>query len=172
MKLEHKYIEMVSAQVKENLEDDFLSAGRVLKSAQEMMPDEFRRIADAAGISLRKAYYLIQIEANFGPYELEPGRLKAIGWTKLIMIGPRLTPDNCEELLVLAEGNTAHKLSLILAGEFPAPTTRVLQIYLTPDEYETVAKALVEFGAMRVGSGLIHKEVGIVNMALRALAND
>lgn len=171
MKLNQEYIDSTSSQVRQHLEDDFITAGQVLKDARELMPHAFRQIVEATGISLRKAYYLIQIQQDFGPYQISPARLKSVGWTKLAMIGPHLNGSNLEQLLALANQYTTHQLAIALAGQFPPPETKVLQIYLTPEAYKVVAKALITFGAMQAGANLIHKEVGLVNMAWHVLGN-
>jgi hypothetical protein len=168
MKLEKKFMDKIAENVRKNLEEDFIEAGQLLKIAQEIMPDEFRRVVKASGIGLRKAYYLIQIAQDFAPYDVDPGRLKAIGWTKLSMIGPRLTPETYADLIAKAEQHTAYQLAIVLAGE-PAPKTKILQIYLTPKNYEIVSKALIASGAMLAGGTLLHKEEALVNMAWQVM---
>ena len=59
-----------------------------------------------AKLGSRKAYYLLKIAEQYQKLPRFSSRLKAIGWTKLTIIGERITRENAAQLIELAETHT------------------------------------------------------------------
>lgn len=119
----------------------------------------------------RKAYYILSVESDLQAFGIPDERLLEIGWTKLSLIAPKLTQENHQKLLKLAETHTAREVGLLLKGEFPAPDSKVLQIYLPAKDYAIVAKALTLFGAGMIDGSLVYKEDALVGIAKHVLAD-
>lgn len=141
---------------------EFLSIARHLATVQETHPDQFRLVAKAMGIGLRKAYYLASIFRKFSLLAVDPKRLESIGWTKLQIIADHIDVTNFEDLLQLAEQSTAHELSVIAKGKYPFPGTRCVILYLSVQQYAIFATALKANGALQSGKGLADKEEALI----------
>jgi hypothetical protein len=72
----------------------------------------------------RKAYYLVEVSRKFEPLPISRPRLKKMGWTKLQIIGQRLTKDNLEELVGLAEQLKTKQLERKMQGQEPRENRR------------------------------------------------
>lgn len=143
--------------------DGFLLAARRLREVQDETPHLFPAVAKFLNIGLRRAYYLARIDRTFRELEVDDSRLAAIGWTKLKLLAEYIDGKNCEFLLDMAEKSTVRELSLIVRHEVPLPGTRCITLYLTPDQYEVFAEAVIAHGAVKVGGGLANKEEGLIN---------
>lgn len=164
----------VASEIVKNLKafksENFLELARGLRSVKENTPELFDEVIEGLRLHSRKAYYILSVEAELQAFGIPDERLLEIGWTKLSMIVPKLTQENHLKLLKLAETHTAREVGLLLNGEFPAPDSKVLQIYLPAKDYDTVAKALTLFGAGLIEGSLIYKEDALVEMAKHVLS--
>ena len=140
--------------------DRFLRLAWALRDLQDEQPDIFLKVADLVGLSRRKAYALARIARQFDGVPEE--RLYFIGWTKLVIVGRYLTDDNLEHLLQLAQQNTAHDLEVLLRGEVPIEGAKVVQLYLSPNDYQRLRAALIKHGAVQSGNGLIKMEAALM----------
>jgi len=117
-------------------------------------------------MSRRRAFYFGQIYRVFSSLGVDAMRLDRVGWTKLKVLAKHVTKSNCEQLLDLSEGCTARELSILMRDEVPVDGTRVVLLYLKPTGYQVFEKAVLAFGAKRVGRGLAYQEQAL----LKALA--
>jgi hypothetical protein len=118
------------------------------------------KVVGLVGLSPRKSYALARIARQFDGVPEE--RLYVIGWTKLVIIGRYLTDDNLEHLLQLAQQNTARDLEILLRGETPIEDAKVVQLYLAPNDYQRLRAALIKYGAVQSGNGLIKVEAALM----------
>ncbi|WP_266019674.1 hypothetical protein [Brucella intermedia] len=142
--------------------NNFLKLARELRDLKENAPDLFLKVAEMAGISSRKAYALARISRQFDELGVSEERLAFIGWTKLQIVGRHLNDENGEYLLDLAEQHTTHDLETILRGETPAGNAKVVQFYLTHEDYQLLRSVLLKHGALVNGNGLAHKEEALM----------
>jgi hypothetical protein len=106
---------------------------------------------------------LARIDRTFRELEVDDCRLAAIGWTKLKLLANYIDGKNCTFLLDIAEKSTVRELSLIVRHEVPLLGTRCITLYLTPDQYEVFADAVIAHGAVKIGSGLANKEQALTD---------
>src|SRR5690606_31170823 len=144
--------------------DNFLRFARALRELQDEQPDILLKVAELAGLCNRKSYALARISRQFDDLGASEERLYSIGWTKLQIIGRYLTEDNGEYLLQLAELNTAHDLEALLRGETPVEDAKVVQFYLSANDYKRLRSKLVTHGAVVSGNGLAKKELALMKL--------
>lgn len=157
---------LLARQIASSMTFDFLDAGRILRKVQEDHLQEFKHVAYAAGIKLRRAYYLAEIDRRFGSQEYSKERLQAIGWTKLKTICERISQEDWdglsaasrEKYLAFAEQGTAYELEQFIADENGVLATRTLVLRLTPDQYQLFEDAVLAFGGSKNGKALLNKE--------------
>ncbi|WP_439543384.1 hypothetical protein [Hyphomicrobium sp.] len=150
--------------------DSFLDVARHLHQVLEKSPDTFNAVAKELGLSRRKAYYLVEIDRAFAKLKVDGRRLKAIGWTKLRLIAPKIAARNCEELLKLAENKSAYDLGRLMGDEDADPDAKAhaVLLYLTPDQYEVFRDVLEAHGAKVTSGGISDKEEALTT-ALKKL---
>jgi len=141
---------------------DLVGAGELLRQIRDEFPKFFDAAVSISGIGKRKAYYLLQIQTQFGDFNIPAARLNAIGWTKLQMIGPHVTEENCELLLQMAEHYKAHQVKAILKGEKPLLKGRCVLLYFTQEQYKIFSAAVVASGAIKKRSGIIGTEAALI----------
>jgi hypothetical protein len=140
----------------------FLEIGKLLRMLKEDDPDTFKAIPDTTPIGRRKSFALVRIDKVFGKLNVPDERLVAIGWAKLNIIAPFVTPKTCELMLSLAEHHRFLDLERVLRGEKPIPGARVVMLEFSPADYEVFAETLQAFGAVPSGKGLIGEEPAIL----------
>ena len=86
-----------------------------------------------------------------------------IGWTKLQIIGQKLTRRNAETLLAWAEECNAPQLAARVRGEAPSKTRCVL-LYFSPAQYRQFERAILTSGGKRSGRGLVGTEDAIMRI--------
>lgn len=148
-----------------DVEDNFFDLARMLRELLNRDPDLFKQVIDKSNLGVRKGYYLVSIAKHFGSLKFNRARLRRVGWTKLMLLGPQVTQDNVDELLTLAEQNNAAQLKLLMKGEQPRKNARVVNMYFTESEYAALEAVLIKNGARRIGRGVVDKEAAL----LRAL---
>ena len=101
------------------IDEEFIELGSLLHKLQETAPEDFQALLSLPQLGKRKGYYLVEIDRAFANSGVPAKRLKKIGWTKLQIIARHVTPENCEQLLELAETHIAKNLEKIMRGEEP-----------------------------------------------------
>jgi len=145
-----------------NVEDNFLELARSLRQLSDRDPDLYKRVIDKSGLGSRKAYYLISISRWFDNLKVSRSRLKAVGWTKLQIIGPTVTEQNVEELLTAAETFTAAQLKTLVKGDKPLANAHCVLLYFTPEQYAVLESVLLKHGGKRSGRGILDKEAALI----------
>jgi len=147
----------------------FLDQAAHLREVLEETPEDFPKEAKALGISLRTAYYLVEVDRTFETLPVSRERLLKIGWTKLQLISAGLTEDDLEERLARAEAHTVQELRDLFEGDGDAPTKkRTVLLYLAPEEYAVYAEVLKAHGAKPSPRGLSGQEAALMT-ALKKL---
>jgi hypothetical protein len=157
-----------SLDLAKDVDDNFLDLARSLRQLLDRDPDLFRRVMDRTGLGSRKAYYLVNIDKWFGGLPVGKARLKNIGWTKLQIIGPQVTPHNLDEMLELAENNTAAQLKSLMKGETPLNNAHCVLMYFSPKQYDELETVLLANGGTKQGRGILGKEEALLK-ALKKL---
>jgi hypothetical protein len=155
-----------------NVDETFLELGRALRELHEREPQQFSDIVTKSGLGRRKAYYLVDISRAFDPLEVSRAKLKEVGWTKLAMIAKRVTQENFEKLLNLAERNNVKELDRLARGYKPLGDSHCVMMYFSPTQYEVLEQALVRHGAKKArgGRGLADKEDALLKIVRKAMA--
>ena len=145
-----------------NVEDNFLDLAKSLRQLRDREPDLVKRIWEKTNLGSRKAYYLMNIDEWYTGLPVGRARLKAIGWTKLQIIGPHINAENCDELLDMAENNTAAQLKVLMKGEKPVKDAHCVLMYLSARQYKEFESVLLSHGATRSGRGILNKEDALI----------
>lgn len=141
---------------------DFLIAAKYLRKIHEEAPETFDTVLSLFKIGRRRAYYLISLEKQLSKLNLDNERLRSIGSTKLQIVAPHMTPDNCESLLLLAERFTGRELSQKLRNERLVKGERSVLLYFSPTQYKIFIATLLANGAEKAGNGLRGKERALI----------
>ncbi len=150
--------------------DNFLELGRMLRELQDADPDTFFPVVDRLGLSQRKAYYLVKIDRTFRSLPIPSERLHAIGWTKLQLIAPHVSPETWVELIELAETRTVHQLEAILRGEETGDKEHCVLLYLSELQYEVFRRAVLAHGGLAVKGALKRREEALTAALSKVLA--
>jgi hypothetical protein len=140
-------------------DDHFLDLASRLRELHDLLTDDEGRsnldaFADCirrAGISRRKAYYLIEIDQVYGPMKVSRKRLAMTGWTKLGIIAKYVTARNLSHWLETADSCTAEELKAHVASR--GTPGRPLTFRLSDTEFDVVVGALLLHGARLAGKG-------------------
>jgi len=147
-----------------NVDDNFLELAKILRQLLDRDAEQFRALLEKSKLGSRKAYYLVNISRWFDGVKVGKLRLRNIGWTKLQCIGPYINAQNVDELILLAENNTAASLKLLMRGESPITNAHCVLLYFAPEHYSLLEEVLVKHGAVRNGRGLVDKEKALVSV--------
>lgn len=147
------------------IDNQFLEAAKHLRTVLDDNPDLFASAAKQMKISIRKAYYLVEIDRNFRDSGISDRRLRRLGWTKLALIAPLVGKDKAQAkgLVDLAETLTAHKLKLFLRDLEIDPTARTVVLHFTGAQYALFEQAAILGGAIKDGKSLREKEAGLIS---------
>jgi hypothetical protein len=157
----------------------FLKLAVLLRKLHDVVHDSgdpnsqmsFEVILKKAGVSRRRAYYLIEIDRVFGQFDIPRKRLSSLGWTKLAVLSQHVTAENLNSLLDLAESCTVEELKAELASYGIEPATRFLTFRLNDGQYAGVLGALLAYGAKQTsGGGLGGKENALVKVCSSSLS--
>ena len=151
-------------------DDTFLELAKSLRQLQDRDGDLYKKVVAKSGLGSRKAYYLVAISRWFEHLPTPRSRLRAIGWTKLQIIGPAVTDKNWEQLLTAAENSSAAQLKSIVKGEKPVENAHCVLMYFTPEQYAIFEQALLANGGTRSGRGILDKELAITAALKKSLA--
>lgn len=157
------------------LTNDFLEAARYLRMVQQEHRELFRQVAANAGVKLRRAYYLAEIDRRFGGSDIPKDRLRAIGWTKLKIICSKIGNEKWgglsqvarEEYLSFAESRTAHELELLIDGQDPSFGARAVVLRLSPEQLQLFEKIILSHGGVKIGKALVNKEPALTKALSR-----
>lgn len=145
-----------------NVEGNFFELARSLRQLLERDPDKFKKVIDKSELGTRKGYYLVNIAKWFDSLKVNRTRLKRIGWTKLQIIGPHVNEKNVDELLSLAETNTAARLKVLMKGDKPVEDAHCVLMYFSPEQYRVLEEVLVRHGATAHRRGMNDKEAALI----------
>ena len=135
-------------------DDTFLDLARALAAIYAQNKALLGRFIEQSGMGRRKAYYLLDLGKRLADLGLPDKRLEEIGWTKLQIIGKKLTRRNAKKLLGWAEEYNAPQLAARIRGETPSKTRCVL-LYMSPAQYRQFERAILSNGGKRSGRGLM-----------------
>jgi hypothetical protein len=141
---------------------DFLAAAQLLRKIQDETPDAFAAVAKSAGVGLRKAYALVQIDRCFATLNADRELLRSIGWSKLQILCRHITIDNHQELLSLALKVCAHELSVILRDVTYSAGKHCVILYFSSKQYDVFQHAVLAHGGKKSARGLTYKEMALV----------
>jgi hypothetical protein len=145
-------------ELSKRFDERFLELARTLRDLKTIAPDLFGLCVENSRISLRKAYYLLEVVDTFEKLHVSEKRLQAIGWTKLAVIAKHVTKGNVKEALKLAENASTRDLKAWVNGEWPEEKPHCVLMYMTAAQYTAFTDALLTFGAKRGRRGLVDKE--------------
>jgi hypothetical protein len=169
--MNNKISKLAASTVKlaQNFEENFLILGCNLRELRAASKSEFYETIQIAGISYRKACFLIAIDQKFSANGNEKQRLTKIGWTKLSTIEPHITKDNYDNLLAIAEISTVIDLKIYLKDGHPSAPKRSVAFILDATQYSILEKALLLFGGILTPRGVANREHALVEMSKSAL---
>ena len=145
-----------------NVDGNFFELGRSLRHLLDRDPDKFRNVVEKTNLGMRKAYYLVNVARWFDGVRVKRDRLMRIGWTKLQIIGPHVNEKNVDELLGLAETNTAARLKVLMKGDKPVEDAHCVLMYFSPEQYRVLEEVLVRHGATAHRRGMNDKEAALI----------
>lgn len=149
--------------------DNFMDVARRLRQVFDDRPDEFFAVARQLGVAKRKAYYLVEIDRAFAELKADRRRLNRIGWTKLRLISPHINARNCEELLRLAEDNSAYDLTRLM-GKDPVEAdaeVHTVLLRMSRDQYQVLREVLEAHGAKVTSNGISEKEQALTRALMK-----
>ena len=145
-------------------DDTFPGLARSLAAIYAQDKALLGRFIEQSGMGRRKAYYLLDLGKRLADLGLPDKRFEKIGWTKLQIIGKKLTPRNAETLLGWAEECNAPQLAARVRGETSTSKSRCVLLYFSPAQYRQFERAILTSGGKRSGRGLVGKEAAIMRM--------
>jgi hypothetical protein len=141
----------------------FLELGLCLGEIRKRFPGNLKKAFERAGLSRRKAYYLVNVSRQVERAKLPKVRLRKLGWTKLEVIAKYLSRTNGLKLVKLAEMNTARDLKLLMRGEKSQPNARCVLMYFSSKQYHQFEEAVLRHGGRRAGRGLTNTEGALIS---------
>lgn len=147
---------------------DFIEQGVRLRDALAKGDANFDVIARAEGIEHRKAYYLIGIANAFERSPIPRADLINVGWTKLEMLTDRANDPGLASWIEQAKTLPVPELRRVLQGREALRKRHVVQLNLSEEQFELLAKVVDTYGGARVGRTL-HKREEALTRALRKL---
>ena len=163
----HEIIEHVKKLLK-NLDAWFLEIGDILRDAQENDPDLFKQLLALPGLDRRTCYYLASISRTYSKVIVEKKDLLLVGWTKLVTMEKYVTQATVLGLISAAKSHTTHELKELLAGRKINGKSRVVLLYLAPNDYQRYRTALLKYGAYPFGIGLGGQEAALMKLIATA----
>ena len=151
-----------------NVDDHFFDLARTLRQLLDRDPEKFNELWQVTELGRRKAYYMVEIARAYEGLSIPRSRLKKVGWTKLQLIGKRVTAQNWEELFDLAEKFPAKQLEKLMKGGQPVENAHCVVMYMTPEQYRLFEAAVLANGGERSGRGLLRKEEAIARVIEKA----
>ena len=147
--------------------EDFMVTGRLLRELSELDTGKFRGTLRSMGLSLRKAYYLIEVYETYHALKIPKETLLGVGWTKLQVMAQVITPENWPYWIAHAEALAVHELKDLVQGKTLELDKHCVLFYLTPAQFELLAAVLVKHGALRDGRSILGKEDALVRALVR-----
>ncbi|MBY0560043.1 hypothetical protein [Hyphomicrobium sp.] len=153
------------------LKDNFMDLAHHLRDLLETDPAEFQKFYKKSSVNKRKAYYLVEIDRAFRKLGISKNRLHKIGWTKVMILTKHINDSNAQELITMAEQNSAHSLQALLKGQKKPANAHCVLMYFKDSDYNLFYNALIKRGAQQSARGLINKEEALVKL-LKDLEKD
>lgn len=154
--------QMVAAPV-----EDFMVTGKLLAELNALDASKFRSTLRSMGLSLRKAYYLIDLYETYHKLKIPKETLLSVGWTKLQVIARVVTAGNWPFWIAQAEVLAVHELKDLVQGKVLQLDKHCVLVYLTPAQFELLAVVLVKHGAVRDGRSILGKEEALMKAMAR-----
>lgn len=152
--------------------EDFMVTGKLLAELKEVDTTTFRNTLRSMGLSLRKAYYLIELYETYHKLKIPKEVLLGVGWTKLQVIASVVTPANWTFWIAQAEVLAVHELKDLVSGKTLQLGKHCVLFYLSPAEFDLLAMVLVKHGAMRDGRSILGKESALMKAMVRLYTQD
>jgi hypothetical protein len=126
-----------------------------------------------SGLSQKSYYRFLKIGRGLRDLPVDQrmrDRLAKIGPTKCEKICENITASNANELLKLAEENSARKLEALIREESGQEQERCMLLYFSLEQRQIVEQALLSHGAKRDPKthGLSNKEAAILQLIRKA----
>ena len=147
-----------------DFDQNFVALGKVLTQLRDISAADMKQFCNEAGISTRKAYYLIALTKKIEPLNIPAADLAQIGWTKLVVIAKVLTADNWQGHFALALISTTRDLTNTMKGVRPTPGMRSMVLFFKPDDYAKFAKSVLAHGAKQDGAHLLYREDALLRI--------
>ena len=142
-----------------------IALAQALWEAEQAKPGGVREIVQGGGTNLkyRRARYLLQVWNRFANLDIPREALVRAGWVKLSLIARYSEPGVEAGWVELAQPgrSTAKQLEYRLKGQLgDKPKGHSILLRLSPAQYRTFRKVLLQFGAKpaKKGAGLVGKE--------------
>lgn len=147
---------------------DFIEQGLRLREALAKGAADFDEIVRAEDFGHRKAHYLISIANAFEHSPLPRSDLIGVGWTKLGMLADRVNEPTFASLVERAKTLPVPELRRVLQGDEARASRHVVQLNLSEEQFEVLAKVVDQYGGVRVGR-VLHKREEALTRALEQL---
>ena len=110
-------LELVVEDVATTIGANLILTGEFFRAVQIRMPERFAELAFFTGIDIREAERLAAIDRLFKELNVDRERMYGIGLAKLQIISIRLSANNCESLLQLAESCAVSELVSLMQSK-------------------------------------------------------
>lgn len=154
---------MSRSRAKEHRRDE-AGHGRACPALKQRDRDSYKKVLSEAGMSRRKAYYLVGVSERLAGIGLSENHLRRIGWWKLAIVARHLTKRNAKRLIALAARHRAKDLPGAIAGKARLGNRHRVLLLFSAAQYRQFASALMRHGASAGGRGLVNKEQAIMSM--------
>lgn len=137
-----------------DIDTHFVRVGELLSTVRKNHPGA--AFADACaliGMKTRKAYYLAEIHERLAAMGVDHDIVASVGWTKLQVLLPVLTPTSFQEWVVVAKTVSVIRLKKLVAKNCPYESDDVTActFFLTREQRKTLDAALVLRGMKKNG---------------------
>jgi hypothetical protein len=148
--------------------------------APRLSPGSIDRVLKSTGISRRILYHHLAIGQTLGHLNLKPERLAKIGWRKLAIMAQHVEEGEKKgekrdalalQALLRAEKCKARELRSKLKNEPPNASPQIIELRLSPSQYEIFEQALLNNGATKPKKRFVGREAALTR-ALAAIETD
>jgi len=148
----------------QKFEDNFVELASTLSKLKALDPKAFAEFRKLSGVGNRKAYYLVKIADVFHPLKVPKITMKALGWTKCMMLSDHINSNNKDKLVKFALDHTVKEIEAFVKGGDVANNAHSVLMYFNEQDYSELTDALVAHGAKRSGRGLVNKEEALISL--------
>ena len=156
---------------------NFYDLARFLAPLHDLRPALLKKVEEHSNLRRRTLYYLVDVGRMLRNYHIDKAQAERIGWTKLQILARHLdkigdvSPTELASLLEMAAKKEVkvYELPSVLAGRTGKTRRRTVLLRLSPSEYDDFAEALVRYGAIRKGRGLLNQKKALMKLIRAAL---